>query len=114
MLGCGLGPNTSMHAIEELLEPPYLYGESRRSYTLVLEDGSRTTREYRIHGFEGWRQRYDRVDQVLSPDKLKRGAVLGASSFLLDAAALREAAIARLREDPLFFVERVRDWDVKS
>ena len=24
-LGCGLKPNTSMHAVEELVEPPYLY-----------------------------------------------------------------------------------------
>jgi aminoglycoside 3-N-acetyltransferase len=26
MLGCGLGANTAMHALEEYVEPPYLYG----------------------------------------------------------------------------------------
>ena len=111
MLGCGLGPNTSMHAIEELVEPPYLFDESRCPYTLVLEDGRRITRVYKTHGFAGWRQRYDRVAQVLSPGGLRRGDVLEAPSFLLDAAALREAAVTRLREDPVFFVEHVGDRD---
>src|SRR5690606_7869867 len=26
MLGCSLRPNTSMHGVEELVEPPYLFG----------------------------------------------------------------------------------------
>ena len=43
MLGCGLAPNTSMHAIEELVAPPYLFGEPL-VYTMVLEDGTRMDR----------------------------------------------------------------------
>ena len=41
MLGCGLQPNTSMHAIEEMVKPPYLFGPPL-TYHLVLADGKVT------------------------------------------------------------------------
>ncbi|MDZ4184357.1 MAG: AAC(3) family N-acetyltransferase [Desulfuromonadales bacterium] len=28
LLGCGLRPNTTMHALEEIADPPYLFGPS--------------------------------------------------------------------------------------
>jgi aminoglycoside 3-N-acetyltransferase len=105
MLGCGLKPNTSMHAIEELVVPPYLFGEPLE-YALVREDGSRTAKLYTPHGFAGWKQRYDRVEALLGPAGLRSGPVLEAEAHLLDAALLREAALAALRRDPLAFVER--------
>ena len=63
MLGCGLRPNTSMHGIEELVEPPYLYGD-HLTYRLILADGEVIEKEYRRHNFRGWIQRYDRVAEV--------------------------------------------------
>ncbi len=105
MLGCGLKPNTSMHAIEELAVPPYLFG-ARIEYMLVREDGARVVKRYTPHDFAGWRQRYDRVEALLGPAGLRTGRVLEAEAHLLDAAALREAALAALRRDPLAFVER--------
>ncbi|MFP6646122.1 MAG: AAC(3) family N-acetyltransferase, partial [Candidatus Latescibacterota bacterium] len=39
-LGCGLRPNTSMHGVEELVEPPYLFGDDI-TYTLHLGDERR-------------------------------------------------------------------------
>jgi aminoglycoside 3-N-acetyltransferase len=105
MLGCGLRPNTSMHAIEELAPPPYLFGDPIE-YTLVREDGSRVEKTYRPHGFGGWRQRYDRVESLLGAPDLRVGKVLQARAHLLDAAALHGAALAALRRAPLAFVER--------
>jgi aminoglycoside 3-N-acetyltransferase len=106
MLGCGLMPNTSMHAIEEIVEPPYLFAPPL-SYELILADGSSKQKTYRRHGFAGWRQCYDRVAQVLGQNGLKRDTVLDAKVFLIEGQALWDAVLATLRRDPLYFVDRV-------
>jgi aminoglycoside 3-N-acetyltransferase len=105
MLGCGLEPNTSMHAIEEQVVPPYLYGPPIE-YQLTLADGTVIRKTYTPHGFRGWSQRYERVAHLLAAPALRRGRVLAAEAHLIEAAALWEAALAALRRDPLCFVER--------
>jgi len=105
MLGCGLRPNTCMHAIEELVEPPYLFGPPIQ-YTLTDENGHTVRKEYTRHNFSGWEQRYDRVDEVLAHPALRCGLVAGAASYLIEAGALWQAALAQLRDDPLFFVDK--------
>jgi len=105
MLGCGLEPNTSLHAIEERIVPPYLY-DPPIEYQLTLQDGTTLAKTYTPHNFRGWQQRYDRVDQILAGAGLRRGRVLAAEAFLLEASALWEIALAALRRDPLYFV----DW----
>jgi aminoglycoside 3-N-acetyltransferase len=106
MLGCGLRPNTSLHGIEELVVPPYLYGEPL-TYRLVDWAGEAREKVYRRHGFAGWMQRYDRVAQVLDGRGLRRGRVLQAEVYLIEASALWESALAALRRDPLFLVDRI-------
>lgn len=106
MLGCGLRPNTSMHAIEEIVRPPYLLAPPR-PYTLTLEDGATLTQIYYPHDFAGYVQRYDRVEPLLEGNGLHRGKVLAATSHLLEAPPLWEAALAALRRDPFHFVERL-------
>ena len=105
MLGCGLKPNTTMHAIEEYAEPPYLFGPER-AYDITDPAGGRFTRSYRTHGFDGWAQRYDRVALLPDTGFMRRGKVLQADTHVLDGGGLRRAALERLREEPLFFVER--------
>lgn len=104
MLGCGLRPNTSFHAIEELVTPPYLFGASR-DYTLIDDAGRRTVKRYRTHNFAGFHQRYDRIAHLTAEPALRVGRVLDATVHLLDAAALWQAALAALQHDPLAFVE---------
>jgi aminoglycoside 3-N-acetyltransferase len=104
MLGCGLRPNTSMHGIEELVTPPYLFG-SKLPFQLVLRDGYRVHKIYQTHGFMGWAQRYDRVAHVLGAEDLKRGTVLNAEVYVIEAAALWDKALVTLRRDPLYFVD---------
>ena len=103
MLGCGLEPNTSMHAVEERIEPPYLF-DPPLEYTLILPGGERRTKIYRPHNFRGWRQRYDRLE--LPNAGLARGTAAEAECFLLDARAMWAAALECLRVDPLAFVEK--------
>jgi aminoglycoside 3-N-acetyltransferase len=106
MLGCGLCPNTTMHAIEELADPPYLYGPSC-VFTITDARGGFRQKEYRTHGFacHGFQQRYDRVTQLDAGSFLTTGKVLQADACVLDAPALRQAVLAKLREDNSFFVE---------
>ncbi len=108
MLGCGLHPNTSFHAIEELVEPPYLFG-APLSYTLVDADGRCWQKTYRTHNFLGYEQRYDRLAEVLDEPALHRGRVLAAAVYLIDVPAMWEAALVTLRRNPLYFVEHSSD-----
>lgn len=105
-LGCGLEPNTSMHAIEELVEPPYLY-DDWVDYTIVGADGAETSMRVRSHGFQNWRQRYDRVEDVMAGEGIKRGKVLLADCVLLEAPVLWRKVHETLKTEPLYFVDRI-------
>ena len=105
-LGCGLESNTTMHAVEEMIVPPYLF-DPPIEYRLILADGSERKKIFTPHNFRGWRQRYDRVADILCAPATARASIAGAASLLLDAAALWDAALAALRQDPLCFVERL-------
>jgi aminoglycoside 3-N-acetyltransferase len=104
MLGCGLRPNTTMHAIEEYVRPPYLFGQPV-TYTITDQSGHTFTRQYTPHGFKGYSQRYDRVAGILGRQHLRRGAVGKADSFLIDSTALLAEALQRLRADPYYLVD---------
>lgn len=105
-LGCGLGPNTSMHGVEEVVEAPYLWGETI-TYRITHEDGSVGHATCHHHGFDGWAQRYDRVAELLSEgSELRVGPVLRATAHLVEAPALWERAEAAMHRDPYCFVER--------
>lgn len=105
MLGCGLRPNTSMHAVEEYVVPPYLFGPPV-AYQITDATGQTYEEIYTTHHFAGTEQRYDRVAQVLADDALHSGMVGAAASFLIDAPTLLKEAQARMRQEPLFFVDQ--------
>lgn len=104
MLGCGLKPNTSMHAVEELIEPPYLYGDPLQ-YTLIDEEGNQTKKEYMTHNFTNTVQRYDRIAMVMDAPGLRSGKVCGAECFLIQTPALWQATVNQYRENPFYFVD---------
>jgi aminoglycoside 3-N-acetyltransferase len=105
MLGCGLRPNTTMHAIEEYIPPPYLFGEPL-TYTLTDDAGITFEKTYTPHHFAGFVQRYDRVAALLDSCQLVSGRVGMASAYLIDAQALYQQALAQLKRDPYFFVDQ--------
>jgi aminoglycoside 3-N-acetyltransferase len=104
MLGCGLKPNTSMHAIEELVEPPYLY-DPPMEYHLTLADGTQLRKTYKPHNFKGYEQRYERIEQVMA-NGLQRGYVLDAECYLLEARSLWDSVLMVFRQNPLYFVSK--------
>lgn len=103
-LGCGLAANTSMHAVEELVEPPYLLHPAI-VYQLTGGNGHCYTQAYQRHNFRGWEQRYERIAGLLNPPDLKVGQVLAAQCHLMEAPAFQKAALAALQTDPFYFVE---------
>jgi len=103
-IGCGLKPNTSMHGVEELVEPPYLFGPTL-TYRVHLPDGNGIQMNCRRHDFTGWAQRYDRIASLLGDDGLRTGKVLAASIYLLECRSMWAQAWAALQHDPFFFVE---------
>ncbi|HLV79297.1 MAG TPA: AAC(3) family N-acetyltransferase [Chthonomonadaceae bacterium] len=104
MIGCGLRPNTTMHAVEEVVCSPYLFAPARE-YTITDQDGRVFRKTYIRHCFRGYRQRYDRVAGLLNEQELRSGPVGNALCHLIDARALHRVGVQKLLEDPFFFVE---------
>jgi aminoglycoside 3-N-acetyltransferase len=104
MLGCGLAPNTSMHAIEEYIQPSYLFA-GLRDYTITDEHGNTFVKSYNRHSFRHAEQRYERITGLMQPPDLRRGRVSLAESYLISAPALFVCALEKMRQDPLYFVE---------
>lgn len=105
LLGCGLRPNTTMHALEEFIEPPYLFSDEI-AYEITDGDDYTYTKLYRGHGFAGWAQRYDRIADLPDTSFMRRGHVLAAETHVLETPGLKRAVLNQLRADPFFFVER--------
>lgn len=105
-VGCGTKPNTSMHAVEELTQPSYLWGGSYE-YTLVDKDGKIHKMKCKAHGFADVIQRYDRIESLISDTsgEIAYGKILGAECVLMNAKAVWEKATAKLREDQYYFVD---------
>ncbi|MGI6239120.1 MAG: AAC(3) family N-acetyltransferase [Christensenellales bacterium] len=102
-IGCGTQPNTSMHGVEELASPDYLFSEP---IVYTLRDGH-TAREktYTPHGFRDAQQRYERLEPLLNDREIARGKLLAADSVLMDARAVWEKAHAALLRDSHYFVD---------
>ena len=107
MLGCGLAPNTTMHAIEEVVEPDYLFG-GKITYAITDYDGEAFHAEYVCHGFVGWKQRYDRVSKLQTRGWLLEGDVLNAKSYSIKCEGLWREALKELSINPLYFVDRIK------
>ncbi len=106
-LGCDMSVNTSMHAIEEQVMPPYLLQDEPVDFILTDGRGRQVTSSVRCHNFEGYRQRYDRLESLLPPEAIKRGQLLAADCMLVDAQAAWEAGLKALKQDPMYFVEKI-------
>jgi aminoglycoside 3-N-acetyltransferase len=106
MLGCGLLPNTSMHSIEEIAHTPYLFNPPL-VYTLIDQQGKKMKKPYSPHRFLNVIQRYDRIETVLGYPCLRTGSVLKAKVYLIEASALKNAALKALEANPCFFVDIV-------
>ena len=109
MLGCGLGPNTSCHGIEEAAGASYVLPKTPSAYTIILPDRTYTIDFYRHHITQnGFSQHYERAESFFDDNFVSVGAVHGAKSFLIGASELWKRGIEKLKEDECFFVEKVK------
>lgn len=110
MLGCGLAPNTTMHALEEYVMPPFLLGQSY-VFTITDKQGHTYQKEYRTHGFRkhGYSQKYERVAQLNTRAFMSQGLVIQAPTFVLDAPTFKNSVLEKMKADPFFFVNQSID-----
>ncbi len=103
-LGCGMNCNTSMHAVEELSEPDYLFGEDFE-YEITDKDGNKYKTACRAHGFKGVIQCYYRLADLLDVGELSVGNILKAECHLVKAVPMWEKADKKYREQPHYFID---------
>lgn len=103
-LGCGMNCNTSMHAVEELSEPDYLFG-GEYEYLMTDKDGNSYKSTCRAHGFKGVIQCYYRLSELLCGDELRVGNILKAECQLVKAVPMWEKADKKYREQPHYFID---------
>ena len=108
-LGCGLGPNTSIHGVEDVVDAPYLFLPGLFPFTVVDEEGRCHDISCRRHSFRKGNlvdeQRYERVLELLDQKDKSNGMVGRADCWLLDARVVWEKAEAAMRKDALCLVE---------
>lgn len=104
MLGCGLAPNTSMHGVEELSEPFYLYRPEPVEYEIHKKNGDVIRKSYRVHGFRfyGAEQRYVRLANIMD---IPSGKVLEATAYLIDAKTMWKLGHEKLLENERYFID---------
>ena len=102
MLGCGLKPNTSMHAVEEVVKTWYVLKDTPSEFTLVDSQGNSTEKSYFCHDFSKVWQRYDRLAELMD---IPSGKVLEADCYLIPTREMWETAIRKLKENEDFFVD---------
>ncbi len=103
-LGVVSTPNTSMHGVEELVGPDYLYGDDLE-YTLNGYDGFSYKAVYHTHGFKNTAQRYERAETLMNQYELSKGYVLEAYCTLMSSEALWKKGKEALEKDNHFFVD---------
>ena len=104
MLGCGLRPNTSMHAVEEVVRPWYAFKDAPETFVMVDNRGDKTEKDYICHDFSKVWQRYDRLAELM---EIPSGKVLEATCYLISAQEMWQTATQKLRENENFFVDLV-------
>ena len=109
MLGCGPEPNTSMHGVEEQINPSYLLEPDGTDFICIDSKNNKHKVSIYCHNFkiknQIVKQRYDRLLSILDKEDYRIGKVLQADCVLIDAKAMWKKAFKKLKADPYFFVD---------
>jgi hypothetical protein len=109
-LGCGTRCNTSIHGVEELLQPQppaYLLLPSPITYSITDARGLTQQVAHQRHNFAGVAQRYERLVPLLQPGiSLWQAKVQQAEVTFMDAAAMWAASQSSARKA----VRRTTTW----
>ena len=106
MLGCGMGPMTFMHGVEEYAHAPYVL--LPEPWVYHMEDASRRRFDMSVHrhGINRFGdQAYARIEGLLGTGELARGRVLGADAYLVDTNAMLRRGAEKIAQDPYYFLK---------
>lgn len=98
-IGDILNACTFMHAVEEIVGTDYTLQKEKIKY---IVDGKERFM-YR-HDFDGWRQEYWKITNILSEQELIRGRFGNAICYTVKAEDLLEKGSQKLKEEPHYFV----------
>ncbi|MDT2831117.1 AAC(3) family N-acetyltransferase [Vagococcus carniphilus] len=105
MLGAPFARNTSLHGVEEMVLPEYLFNYNY-DYKMILENKETITMNVLRHDFNGFEQRYDRILDILEEGTdYQVGQVLNGRSCVMNAPAVWDKALIKYREDMLYFTD---------
>lgn len=105
MLGCGLAPNTTMHAIEERHKPTYLLKPNPIAYKIHSKEKGYFIMNSYPHDFKGVGQNYPRISEILTQKTLNHVKVKDITLDLIDSKELFKKASEALEKDLFFFVK---------
>ncbi len=112
ILGSHPDHNTALHGVEEKGGAPYVLNRER-PIEYILKDGEReikqtALRHYFNRGTYRYAQEYARIINLLEKDTdYTFGKVLNADCYLFDAKALWEKGVAKIKQEPYYFTEKV-------
>ena len=94
---------TLMHGIEEIVKAPYTLKKEPTHY--IIEDGASVfEKDFYDHDFEGIKQEYQIIRDILQYPDIRNGKVGEADCFLIDTKALIEKAIEKFKDNIYYFV----------
>lgn len=96
---------TFMHGVEDIVRPPWIRPAPPRTY---LVDGRERT--YPGSDEFGWGQEFQRIGDILEEPDIRRGRLLGANAYLIDARALLAVGLMEMRSNPYAFVTDISKW----
>lgn len=104
MLGAPLERNTSLHGVEEMMLPDYLF-TNNYDYEITLANKEKITMDVLRHDFSKHAQRYDRILDILAPEDYQCGQVLNGPCCVMNAKAVWEKALKKYKEELYYFVD---------
>lgn len=107
MLGCGIKCNTSMHGVEEYVRVPYVLSAVTRKYTLIDYHDNVTRKDYYYHDMIKGHNRAQRYDRLYDLMEYKRGSILNAEAFLIDAPTMWRVGADKMKTDPYYFTDYI-------
>lgn len=106
LLGAPFARNTSLHGVEEMILPDYLF-TTNYDYEITLANKEKITMNVLRHDFEKHEQRYDRILDILAEEDYQIGDVLNGPTCVMQARATWDKALIKYREDILYFVDEL-------
>ncbi len=109
MIGCGLRPNTFMHAVEEYAAPEYARC-GILEYKIIDRKNNVILKKMHTHALRhfSFYPTYERIAEIMPGDALVKTRVLGAETYVISADILWETAVETMKKNPGVFADKIQ------